>query len=128
MTATADTLCIEAEMARAVFVASAQEAQRADRVHQAALVAARAVAQARSTAWNTRAPVDTGDALEAAFHAAIHALATAHDAAIAAAIERERARLAYVAAAMTGLEAGWADDEGGGTVQSGVTTTERITR
>lgn len=125
MTVTADTLCIEAEMARAVFVASAQEAARADRVHQAALVAARAVARARALAWSTHAPVDTADVLETAFHCAIHALAAAHDAAITAAIERERARLAYVEAGMATLEAGWADD---GTVQTGVTTTERIRR
>ena len=118
MTATLDTLCIEAELARAVFVASAQEAQRADRVHRASLAAARAVAQARSLAWSTRAPADTADALETAFHDAIRALATAHDAALAAGIEHERARLAYVAAAMTGLEAGWAHGEGDGTVQS----------
>ena len=124
MTATLDALCIEAELARSTAVATALDAQRADRVHQAALVAARAVAQARSTAWNTRAPVDTGDALEAAFHCAFRALAVAHDAAIAAALAHERARLAYVQASMTGLEAGWAHGDDDGTVQTG--PTERI--
>ena len=127
MTATADTLMLEAELARAAAVATGLEAQRADRVHQASLRAARAVAQARSLAWSTHAPHDTADELEAAFHAAVHALATAHDAAIAAAIERERARLAYVQASMTGLEAGWAHGDDDGTVQS-TPTTERIRR
>ena len=127
MTATLDTLMLEAELARSTAVASAQVAQRADRVHKAALTAARAVAQARSLAWSTRAPADTADALETAFHDAIRALATAHDAALAASIEHERARLAYVAAAMTGLEAGWAHGDDDGTVQS-TPTTERIRR
>ncbi len=125
MTATLDTLMLEAELARSTAIATALDAQRANRVHQAALRAARAVAQARALAWSTHAPVDTADELETSFHTAIHALAAAHDAAITAAIERERARLAYVEAGMATLEAGWADD---GTVQTGVTTTERIRR
>lgn len=126
MTATLDALMLEAEMARAAAVATGLEAQRADRVHQAALVAARSVARARSLAWSTHAPVDTADELESAFHSAVHALSVAYDAAAAAGIAHERARLAYVEAGMATLETGWAHGDDDGTVQTG--PTERITR
>jgi hypothetical protein len=124
---TADTLMIEAELARSSAIATAWEAARAGRVYQASRRAAYAVAQARSAAWVVHAPSTTADELETAFHGAIRALATAHDAAIAAGLEYERARLAYTAAAVAALEAGWADDTSSGTVQV-VPTTKGATR
>lgn len=122
MTTAADEGLIEAEMARSTAIATAWEAARAERVYQAARVAAHAVAQARAAAWIVHAPMPTADEMESAFHGAVRALAVAHDASIAAALAHERARLAYVAAAVAAMEAGWADD---GTVQSRATT-ERI--
>ncbi|MCL4414727.1 MAG: hypothetical protein M1522_08300 [Actinobacteria bacterium] len=123
---TADTLMIEAELARSSAIATAWEAARAGRVYQASRRAAYAVAQARSAAWVVHAPSTTADELEAAFQGAVRALAVTHDAAIDAAIECERARLAWVEASITALEAGWADDTSSGTVQVG--PTERIER
>lgn len=128
MTTAADTLMIEAEMARSSAIAAEWETRRADQVYQASRRAAHATAQARAAAWVMHAPARTADEMESAFQSAIRALATAHDAAIAAAIERERARLAYVEASVATLEAGLADDTSSGTVQTGVTTRERIER
>ena len=127
MTAAADTLMLEAEMARSTVVAATWEAERAERVYQAARVAAHAVAQARAAAWIVHSPASTADELESAFHGAVRALATAHDAAIAAAIEHERARLAYVEASVTALEAGWVEEASSGTLQV-VPTTKGVTR
>lgn len=126
MTTAAERRMLEAEMARAIATATALEAERAERVYQAARVAARAVARARAAAWIVHTPANTADELEAAFQGAVRALAVTHDAAIDAAIECERARLAWVEASITALEAGWADDTSSGTVQVG--PTERIER
>lgn len=126
MTATLDTLLINAELARSTAIATGLEAQRADRVHAAALLAARAVARARALAWSTHAPTETADELETAFHDTFRSLAAAYNVAATAALAHERARLAYVTASVTTLEAGWADDGNDGTVQVG--PTERIRR
>lgn len=125
MTTAADTLMIESEMARSSAIATAWEAARAERVYQSARVAAHAVAQARAAAWVMHTPTKTADELESAFHGAIRALGVAHDAAITAALEHERARLAWVEASMAAMEAGWVDNTSSGTVQTG--PTERIT-